>query len=101
MANGCTDDTAAVARAAGVAVIELEPGGKIQALNAGDAASIEFPRFDVDADVVVGADDLEAMAGRLGDGVEAVAPWSARRSWEQPSRTFVPPLLGLPAVGPP
>ena len=74
VANGCDDDTARVAADAGVTVIELAPGDKIGALNAGDAGSRGFPRFYVDADVLVTADDLERLAARLVDGVEAVAP---------------------------
>jgi len=74
VANGCSDDTAAVARQAEVNVIEIGPGGKIKALNCGDAASSGFPRFYVDADVVVTARDLEIMASRLDQRIEAVAP---------------------------
>lgn len=74
VANGCTDDTAAVARAAGVTAVELEAGSKIQALNAGDEVSSGFPRFYIDADVVVTAQDLEAMAAVLSPSVLAVAP---------------------------
>lgn len=74
VANGCDDDTAAVARSAGVDVVELGAGDKIQALNAGDARVTDFPRFYVDGDVVVSAADLELMATDLGGGVEAVAP---------------------------
>jgi glycosyltransferase involved in cell wall biosynthesis len=74
VANGCDDDTAGVARSAGVEVVELGAGDKTRALNAGDAESNGFPRFYVDGDVVVSADDLEQMATRLVDGFEAVAP---------------------------
>lgn len=76
IANGCVDDTADVARAAGpgVTVLEVDAGDKVGALNAGDAASDSFPRFYVDADVVVSASDLDVMAARLVAGVEAVAP---------------------------
>ena len=74
VANGCTDDTAAVARAAGVPAVELGAGSKIEALNAGDEASTGFPRFYIDADVVVSAQDLEDMAAVLRPPVLAVAP---------------------------
>ena len=75
VANGCSDDTAEVAGRDGVTVIEIEQGHKPSALNAGDDAARSFPRFYIDGDVVIAADDLVAMARRLDDpGVEAVAP---------------------------
>lgn len=74
--NGCVDDTAQIARrGAATAVVELADGDKIGALNAGDRAANGFPRFYVDGDIVVRAEDLVAMADLLAsDGVEAVAP---------------------------
>jgi glycosyltransferase involved in cell wall biosynthesis len=75
VANGCTDETAAIADRPGVTVVEIEQGHKPSALNAGDAVARSFPRFYIDGDVVVSAGDLEAMARRLEEpGVEAVAP---------------------------
>ena len=62
IANGCTDNTADVARAQRGAfdsrdwelqVIELEGGGKLAALNAGDAAVMGKVRVYLDADVIV------------------------------------------------
>lgn len=62
IANGCTDRTAAVARAYGDAfaakgwplvVLDLAQGGKIGALNAGDRTASHGARIYVDADVVV------------------------------------------------
>lgn len=54
VANGCTDDTADRARRhPGVGVLELPTGNKAAALAAGDAAANRFPRFFVDADIVV------------------------------------------------
>ena len=75
VANGCSDDTAEIARRDGVTVIEIARGHKPSALNAGDDAAGSFPRFYIDGDVVIEADDLVSMARRLErPGVEAVAP---------------------------
>jgi len=73
VANGCSDATAAVARAAGARVVELAEGSKVAALNAGDAAASVFPRAYVDADVEVSTETLLAVAERLARGPELVA----------------------------
>lgn len=68
--NGCSDDTAAVARAFGgpVRVVETHEASKIAALNLGDAAARHYPRFYVDADVVLDVTSLRRMAALLADG---------------------------------
>jgi glycosyltransferase involved in cell wall biosynthesis len=75
--NGCTDDTANVARRFGptVHVVELDIASKTLALNLGDQLSGGFPRIYVDADVVITTDAIRVLARRLDQGdVLAVAP---------------------------
>jgi glycosyltransferase involved in cell wall biosynthesis len=75
--NGCTDDTAGIARRFGgvVKVLETPIAGKALALNLGDGAAIGFPRVYADADVVVAADAIRRLAECLEEpGVLAVAP---------------------------
>ncbi|BCJ49712.1 hypothetical protein Asp14428_11870 [Actinoplanes sp. NBRC 14428] len=69
VANGCTDGTAAVAAARpGVRVLERARPGKAAALNAGDAAARGFPRFYLDADIVVPPGGIAALAAALTTG---------------------------------
>lgn len=74
VANGCTDDTAAVAGARpGVRVIELAEASKPAALNAGDAAAVGFPRIYLDADIVLPGAAVRRLAAGL-DGALAAVP---------------------------
>ena len=76
-ANGCTDDTAGLARAVpGVRVVEVERASKPAALNAGDAAAAGFPRIYLDADITLDAAGARALAEAVsgGSGVIAAAP---------------------------
>ena len=67
VANGCTDDTAAVAAARpGVRVVDLTTAGKAAALNAGDAVAAGFPRVYLDADIVLTTAAIRALADTLG-----------------------------------
>lgn len=99
--NGCTDRTAEAARRFGgcVRVVEIETASKVAALNAGDALAGGFPRFYVDADVVIGLDSIRRMAAALERG-EALAAWPeprtdlSRASW--PVRAFYAVWLALP-----
>ena len=75
--NGCTDRTAEIARSVEgpIRVIETKEASKVAALNLGDEAAMHFPRFYVDADVVLEMPALRALAVALEqDGVLAVSP---------------------------
>jgi GT2 family glycosyltransferase len=72
--NGCTDDTAGVARSVpGVRVVELEQGSKPAALNAGDQAATIWPRLYLDADIQISAAAVVAVLDRLSRGDVLVA----------------------------
>lgn len=77
VANGCTDDTAAVAAAYGypVRVLEILLPSKRDALTVGDQAAKGFPRVYLDADVELDATALWALARALdAPGVLAAGP---------------------------
>lgn len=73
-ANGCTDDTAAVARHRGATVVERADAGKSGALNAADDVAVGFPRVYLDADIIVPPRGLDRVVERLGDGTLAAVP---------------------------
>jgi len=68
-ANGCTDNTAALARAFGpeIQVVETATASKIAALNLADEVASVFPRAYVDADVDVDLEVLLLLADALQD----------------------------------
>jgi glycosyltransferase involved in cell wall biosynthesis len=75
--NGCSDDTASIARNFGppVRVVETAIASKPNALNVGDEYAYAFPRFYADADVLITVETIRALARRLRQGdVLAVAP---------------------------
>jgi glycosyltransferase involved in cell wall biosynthesis len=75
--NGCTDDTASVARRFGspVRVFETDIASKTHALNLGDEVAEGFPRIYADADVVITVETIRMLACRLSRGdVVVVAP---------------------------
>lgn len=77
VANGCTDDTAEVARQSigQIEVVETHVASKVHALNLGDRHATGWPRFYVDADVQLSAESLRKLVERLEVGdVLAVAP---------------------------
>lgn len=65
VANGCTDDTAEVARRRDVRVLDLAEPGKAGALNAGDAVAEHTPRVYLDADIETSAATVRALADAL------------------------------------
>jgi glycosyltransferase involved in cell wall biosynthesis len=67
--NACSDRTADVARGfTGVKVIETEIASKTNALNLGDDVATRFPRFYVDADIVLTPETIRQVAARLDAG---------------------------------
>lgn len=74
--NGCTDDTAAIARQwPGVVAIELAEASKVGALNAGDKFATRWPRLYLDADIEVHPAALApAIRALEGDGTFAARP---------------------------
>ena len=110
--DGCSDRTAEIARSfAGVTVVEQARGGKPSALNSGDRRATLFPRFFVDADIVVSASALYEVASLMIDGVEAGAPrcevdisnssWLVRRFYDVWTRLayFNDHLMGSGVIG--
>ena len=101
VANGCTDGTADVARAAGARVIEQAEPSKAAALTTGDQAASHFPRIYLDADIVLAPGTLDALAEALrGDDAVVAAPRIvfdvSRSSW--PVRAFYDAYQRIPYV---
>jgi len=79
VANGCTDDTAEVARGyAGTRVVELAEAGKAGALNAGDTVAASFPRVYLDADMTLTGAQIHAIVALL-DQPGVLASTAVRR----------------------
>jgi glycosyltransferase involved in cell wall biosynthesis len=88
--NGCTDRTAELSQSvAGVETLDIAVASKSAALNAGDRHARGLPRIYVDADVVINADTLRALATALAGPAPRVAsptvrfnvdgrPWTVR-----------------------
>lgn len=74
--NGCSDETAALARSSGhpVRVIELGAASKPAALRMGDLALSAFPRLYVDADVLLPGPAARLVLERLRSGALAARP---------------------------
>ncbi|NED99626.1 glycosyltransferase [Phytoactinopolyspora halotolerans] len=100
--NGCTDATADVAAGyPGVRVVQTPVASKAEALRLGDEAATGFPRLYVDADVVLGRDDVVRLCQALsttgvhGAGPARVLPM-AGVAW--PVRWYYDVWQRLPAV---
>lgn len=74
--NGCTDDTAALARAVrpAVRVVEIDEASKAAAVRTGNSLATGFPRVHLDADVELSGTSLSRLVGALSEGALAVAP---------------------------
>lgn len=80
VANGCTDATAAAARAhPGVRVLELAEASKPAALNAGDTAAVGFPRVYLDADIPLSGAAVRRLAAAVSSPDQALAAVPRRR----------------------
>ena len=72
--NGCTDNTAELARAIqGVKGLEVSDASKIAALNAGDAAAVRWPRLYLDADIEIDPSAVREVFRSLARGDVLVA----------------------------
>lgn len=77
-ANACTDATVDIARARGATVVDRPEPGKAAAINAAESDDRGFPRFYLDADIVVPPGGLRRLSDALRrDGILAAVP--ARR----------------------
>lgn len=99
--NGCTDRTVQIVRSFGESVqcVDIESASKVAALNAGDARAVGFPRFYVDADVVLDLASIRCMAEVLSRGDALMATPELRldlrrSSW--PVRAFYRVWTNLP-----
>jgi glycosyltransferase involved in cell wall biosynthesis len=73
--NGCTDDTADVARSVpGVRVIEIEEASKVRAVAVGNEATTTYPRVHLDADVEIAGADVLRLVRAVNGAVLAAGP---------------------------
>lgn len=102
VANGCTDDTAARARAhAGVRVVELAEGSKAAALNAGNANATRWPRLYLDADITASPQALaQGIRALAGDGIHVARPafrWDLQGA-SLPARAYYRARARMPSM---
>lgn len=76
IANACTDDTAARARAVdpSIRVIETATPGKTNAINLGERETDKFPRVFLDGDIVLRPGALRALIATLEGPVHLASP---------------------------
>jgi hypothetical protein len=74
--NGCTDETATIARSVrGVTVVEIAEASKTAAMNAGDERASCWPRLYLDADIEIAPDAVLALFEALEEpGTAAARP---------------------------
>lgn len=100
--NGCTDDTAGIARGfEGVTVLEQGQSSKAAALNAGDAAASHWPRLYLDADVQISPGAVHDVLDALSTGRLLAARPAARFDLQDAHpliRSYYRTKLGLPSA---
>jgi len=101
--NGCTDETAALARSHGpdVQVIETPVASKKHALKLGDDVASRFPRLYVDADIELDAESARALAQAVAEpGILAAGPTRVvpRKAVSAPVRWYYDVWERLPVV---
>lgn len=101
--NGCDDATADIARShvPSVTVLELQAPSKSAALNRGHQEATSYPRFYVDADIVLPIESIRSVANVLRGGVIHGAAPRIRvdldnRNW--PIRAYYDIWLSTPYV---
>lgn len=87
--NACTDQTASIARAAGAIVLETTVASKANALNIGDAAASHFPRFYIDADLVLTRRQLGELVRNLQEDAGVLAVTGEMRIDARRSKALV------------
>jgi glycosyltransferase involved in cell wall biosynthesis len=101
--NGCSDRTAEIARSFGppVRVLETEIPSKNAALNLGHRAASSYPRFFVDADIVLPIESIRKVAevlrgGRIHGAAPRIRVDLEKRGW--PIRAYYDVWLETPYV---
>jgi glycosyltransferase involved in cell wall biosynthesis len=85
--NGCTDNTAELARGfKGVRVLDVPEASKVAALNAADATASRWPRLYLDADIEIDPRTLREVFDKLGRGEVLAARPAFRYDTEGASR---------------
>ena len=100
--NGCTDDTAAVARqhAPSATVLEIGEASKAAALRAAEEQTSIFPRLYVDADVIVRGSAAMSVLRALNNGAVAARPpfvYNSTRS-SAPVRAYFRARIRIPSL---